>query len=981
MRKLIWIAAGLALLAGMAAGIGWLGRHALVAYVVQQVLADRGVAQAELTVETVATDRLVLRDIRLGGHDELAIRTLDVRFDLWDALAEGLVEADIEGLVLRVNATGDGPPLGDLHVLVDRREAGQGGTVPPIHIRDGQVIARTPAGEVRVAFDGDVLGEQSGSLVASATMAARSPYGSVQGEAAVTVDADGITKAGLIIDRGDLSFEDMAFGGVSGQLDAVLADDGLRRMSGTLRASETRRGEQVFGGWQSVVNVSPQDAEITFKTATGEHALPGFFADLALTVRGYRHAPDFDGRISLELGTEGPWQALAAPVSWSRAKGVLSIQGSSQAFDFAKPPDQWLRSLDLIAEGAVELTGISVPDALMDGRAELRTKARIAAGEIDIEIDPGSTITGRASDKLVAGLPSEISPIFQKVVSLSLGVDGNPVTVQVPAESSEQAMIAGPLSIVGGGAAMDATVDGVLDGTGVSGTVDTTWRLATVRGKWGEAHGLSGRTAGLVTAGANGQWSAVMTDPGQITVQSVRTEQVDAKQPVSATVSNAMAFGGSKVPVFSGAVEVAKLTLDLKGNGTVGLENVVVRVKNSGPGNAIDINGTVGAAVSPENLVRANAVKFDAVGIEHGWPRKAELTVGVLTDLREPAFVAPLNVTAKLTEDGGIRVDARDAWKTLHVGYLGRRNADGDIAGTFQLEALKFGPQSSEIDKLFPFLHMVREVSGTVEAGGRLDLVGGQPSGDGWVDIRNVSAVVSGVPLKDVSGRIVADSLFPLRLPEGQTLRLASLDPAIPLTEGEIRFHVPGTTPMVLVLERAGVAVAGGQVTLGRTILDPARPAQALTLQLADIDLAQLFALAPVEGLQVEGTVSGALPVVAGARGWRVDDGALGAIEPGVIRFRSDAATAALRQGGQAVELMLQALEDFRYQDLSAKVDKAEDGSTKIGLSLLGHNPAVMDGHPFRFNINLEGNLDRVLLALRQGLTLSDEIIRRGTGR
>jgi hypothetical protein len=40
-----------------------------------------------------------------------------------------------------------------------------------------------------------------------------------------------------------------------------------------------------------------------------------------------------------------------------------------------------------------------------------------------------------------------------------------------------------------------------------------------------------------------------------------------------------------------------------------------------------------------------------------------------------------------------------------------------------------------------------------------------------------------------------------------------------------------------------------------------------------------------------------------------------------------------------------------------------------------------MDGHPFRFNINLEGNLDRVLLALRQGMALSDEIIRRGVGR
>ena len=44
---------------------------------------------------------------------------------------------------------------------------------------------------------------------------------------------------------------------------------------------------------------------------------------------------------------------------------------------------------------------------------------------------------------------------------------------------------------------------------------------------------------------------------------------------------------------------------------------------------------------------------------------------------------------------------------------------------------------------------------------------------------------------------------------------------------------------------------------------------------------------------------------------------------------------------------------------------------------LLGHNPDVLDGYPFRFNINLEGDTDRLVAALSQAYSLSNRMLRR----
>jgi Dicarboxylate transport len=84
-----------------------------------------------------------------------------------------------------------------------------------------------------------------------------------------------------------------------------------------------------------------------------------------------------------------------------------------------------------------------------------------------------------------------------------------------------------------------------------------------------------------------------------------------------------------------------------------------------------------------------------------------------------------------------------------------------------------------------------------------------------------------------------------------------------------------------------------------------------------------------------------------------------------VLRYRSETAPAALQAGGQGVDLLLQALENFHYEALRITLDGRTDAAMDIGLHLGGANPDLYDGHPVEFNLDLEGELGNIL---RQGV-------------
>jgi hypothetical protein len=138
-----------------------------------------------------------------------------------------------------------------------------------------------------------------------------------------------------------------------------------------------------------------------------------------------------------------------------------------------------------------------------------------------------------------------------------------------------------------------------------------------------------------------------------------------------------------------------------------------------------------------------------------------------------------------------------------------------------------------------------------------------------------------------------------------------------------------------------------------------------VTLTAEGLDLAQLFALTKLDGLSGEGRIRGTLPVRISGSEAVIEGGELRADGLGWLRYRPAEAPAALQAGGENVGLLLQALENFRYEALRITLDGRTDAEMDIGLHVQGANPDLYDGYPIEFNLDLEGELANIL---RSGL-------------
>ena len=137
----------------------------------------------------------------------------------------------------------------------------------------------------------------------------------------------------------------------------------------------------------------------------------------------------------------------------------------------------------------------------------------------------------------------------------------------------------------------------------------------------------------------------------------------------------------------------------------------------------------------------------------------------------------------------------------------------------------------------------------------------------------------------------------------------------------------------------------------------------------------QIADMAELEGLSVEGKLAGTIPVSWDPlTGLAIRDGTLAASGPGVVRYGSDQTPAPLRESGEQVSLMLQALRNFHYRSLRLGLNGRQGADHAVTIALEGANPELYDGYPFKFNVALSGPLDKIVQSGMQSFTLSDRV-------
>lgn len=282
---------------------------------------------------------------------------------------------------------------------------------------------------------------------------------------------------------------------------------------------------------------------------------------------------------------------------------------------------------------------------------------------------------------------------------------------------------------------------------------------------------------------------------------------------------------------------------------------------------------------------------------------------------------------------------------------------------------LEFRPDALQPDALGPALVRVTRADGTLEMSGALAFAPNVPiEGKAGVEFRELSMATVQGSIEGLNGAIRLDGLFPPRTAGEQTLSARRLVVGVPLEEPSLRFRLePEETGVVLVIERAEGRIAGGVVHVDGARLQSTATSHALEIGIDGLSLDRLLRDYAMEGMSGTGTLSGVIPLAFSDAGFSIESGSLEAESSGVLRVAWGSARDALMGQGEPVSLMVQTLEEFHYSTLRAKIDRPADGTLSLSVALEGNNPAVKDGHPFRFNISLSGNLEEILEAVREG--------------
>lgn len=277
-----------------------------------------------------------------------------------------------------------------------------------------------------------------------------------------------------------------------------------------------------------------------------------------------------------------------------------------------------------------------------------------------------------------------------------------------------------------------------------------------------------------------------------------------------------------------------------------------------------------------------------------------------------------------------------------------------------------------------------------------LDLNNGRLNADATLNLASdqqqptVSVTLTGKGLGGIYDRTALeglDSQMALRLDPRRLelnvseLRLEQANPGIPLGPLQLKgrynadLHAPDKGQ--LQLEHAQTALMGGRLRLTAGRWDLAAESLQFPIEVQGLELEQLFILYPTEGLSGTGTLDGNLPLQISSQGVTITQGQLSARAPGgQLQFHSERIRA-LGRSNPAMQLVTQSLEDFRFTTLSSQVDYNQQGKLALAMRLEGQNPAIEQGRPIHFNINLEEDIPTLLASLQLTDKVSDIIKQR----
>ncbi len=357
------------------------------------------------------------------------------------------------------------------------------------------------------------------------------------------------------------------------------------------------------------------------------------------------------------------------------------------------------------------------------------------------------------------------------------------------------------------------------------------------------------------------------------------------------------------------------------------------------------------------------------------------ITIRAVRPLEGPRWFSPLRLDAtlkaapeRLLVDGRLTSGTKPAARIIFSGHHQPETHEGML--DFELPKLTLDPGGLQPEDLSPALaDVLGDTSGRIALAGRFQWLEGDLSSMAELLIEELGLTIGPARLERVNSLLRFDNLIPLTTEAGQELAIGLLDAGLPLTDGLVSMQLGADGK--LAVDQLTWRFADGKVnvrpfTFGSDVQD-----LTMVLDADQLDLKGLLELTDLDGLSGEGRIDGALPLTISEAGAIITDGKLEATDAGILRYRPKSTPSAFKAGGASIGLMLQALENFHYDELKITLDGRTDGETDIGLHIRGANPDLYEGHPIEFNLDLEGDLATIIRTNLSSYQIPDRIRER----
>jgi Dicarboxylate transport len=360
--------------------------------------------------------------------------------------------------------------------------------------------------------------------------------------------------------------------------------------------------------------------------------------------------------------------------------------------------------------------------------------------------------------------------------------------------------------------------------------------------------------------------------------------------------------------------------------------------------------------------------------VEGDWRRAEELSLAGRFDVGRLVDAAPLSRFPALVGGGKLALDprdvrfdgrARDESGALAARIRGRHAlSSGKGDAQLRFDRLAFGPRSRAMRVLERWLGpRLRIEDGAIGLDAQLSWGAG-----GLVTTADLSA--DGTALRasrnridGIGAKVALAEVFPPTTRGVQELRFRSADVGIPFGEGTIRYAIE--RGHVIRIAGAQTEFAGGRLDVRGAIDLDGGPNQRLELQLVNLKAPALLALAPVDGLEVSGTLNGELVLTVEDGRPVLRGGTVRAADGGRIRYRPSGDGAAPAAAPNDVGAVLRdVLRDFRYELLDVSATGWLDERAEVQCKLRGYNPSFQNGREVDLTVNLSSAFAEVIQAI-----------------